>query len=383
MTQQIKMFDELEPNPGSKSSLRRDKWYEDLYPDLDFILIPIVCALAKFNNWGKVPRSKLARDNMLLRVFKTENPKNLFQIHQYIELESNFIKVDSRKRLKKGNHLLASEFEDLILKGASIFFSNKSTSVGSQNVREMLPACDPPLCFSKLARFILNGQHDIDWYKDNRLHFQKLFPHFPESLICDLFAATSIRTDVKSNVTKMIKALHQYYENKVHQIEIGERGKKKTIDSHFKDFLDATIYQLNNLKNGKSFGTGNPGSARKIKDFSKAMQGVWNSVVTDIWLTRAFNTDVLYGKGARNLTRSPTSKQYDAIEWYVQTLAKIAWIKPSEISAMIWSGIRSEYTKEQSRYTSFIDQMFSHGLFEAQYGPLVPTENGIMFFEKS
>lgn len=285
--------------------------------------------------------------------------------------------------LTKRNTLSADAFEAYIVLGAKLLLrKNAVLENGVTYLRSHLPKSSHALYFSKVARYVLNGLKDRYWYHENAATTKKLLEFFPAELLFDIFAATSIRNNLKGNVTKFFRALDQYYRNEKHTILIGKRGEKSKAVSCFKGFLDAQIYQLEVIRAGKSFGGGKKNKARKIRKFSRAMQGYKDAVVVDIWLMRVFNTDIRYKYKNRLESRSPTGSLYDAIEWYVQTMAHFAWCEPRELSASLWSGIRSETDTSETRYSEVISRILSHGLFEEIYGSLRPSEKGVYFEEK-
>ena len=212
-----------------------------------------------------------------------------------------------------------------------------------------------------------------------------LFPEFNAEIIASLLAITSIRATVTSNVTKFFKALDQFHKNETHTVAFGKRSEKKTIESAFKGFLDASLHHLNLLKKGGSLL--DPENAtkngRKIKRFTGAMGTDEDAIVDDVWITRAFGCDRKRWFRGRIISQSPTKAIYDATEWYLQTLASLVGKKARGVCAMIWVGIRQETTKQTARYTDPIKRRLEHGLFKEQHGKLVVSrsEKGGIEFE--
>jgi hypothetical protein len=360
---------------------------EERFPHLDFSLIPILALAGKFSD-DKMPQPEhFETKRLLLRAFLLppvlHKSKLLENIRTYFAEEGPLIKKDSRKALRNGNVLGAVGFEEMVVRGAKLLLGKKGTlAMNPEYVRNGLPYCDPKLIFSKTARYILNGLKDRYWYRDNAELTKEMFKHFPPTLIPELFAATSIRNDLKGNVTKMFKALDQYYKKNIGTIFIGKEGEKQKMISYFKGFLDAQIYQLEAIVRRESFGNGKKNKARKIRNFSMAMQGHAQCVVVDIWLMRAFGTDIKRPVKGKMVSASPPPALYDAIEWYVQTAGFFLFMEPRELSAMLWSGIRSEENTDETRYTQIFEKRLSHGLFQELYGALMPSEAGVYFHEK-
>lgn len=184
-----------------------------------------------------------------------------------------------------------------------------------------MPAVDT----SKIHLYTWLGRKDKNWYAQCQELFTDLFGPEKLDLVCKLFAATSINTSIKSNITLFRKA---YYE-----IENG---------LPISNYLPSIKTQLQYIREGL------PLSGRKINSFARAMAGDHSAVVVDIWLTRAFGLDVQYfrqtkdaaeGVG-RNRSSSPSDKQYTLIETWVRTEAVKMGLQPRELSAILWSGVR-------------------------------------------
>lgn len=363
---------------------------EDIYPGIDFILIPFFVLAAKVYKPAPLKIGKVPTEYLLLKAFRHDPNKigsrdALDNIKSYIENEGRLTKTHSTKGLSGNNILGPKRFEKMILEGATFFFRTESLNGTNGNLiqtRENLPVSPIPLYFSRVARYLLNGLKDRHWYRDNAEITKQLFKHFPADLFPKLLAATSIRNEIGGNVTKALRALDQFYKDELHDVLIGKKGEKKVMQNHFPGHLDAVMMQLALVKAGKGFGNGSKNSARKITAFAEAMQGLPNAVVVDIWLMRAFNTDILRLHKNRMISTSPAPKLYDAIEWYCQKVAQRLAMEPREISAMLWSGIRSEFNQRQTRYTDFFERKLSFGMFSDHYGELMPGENGIYFPNK-
>ncbi len=190
---------------------------------------------------------------------------------------------------------------------------------------------------SKIVQYVWLGKNDQYWYEDCQETFVNLFGAERLPLITKLFAATSINTSLKSNITLFRKALYEIENN----LPVGT-------------YLPNIQQQLMQVRNGGEL------TGRKINSFAKAMSGDPNAVVVDIWLLRAFQLDKQYMRHTgphAGLARSggPTPKQYTLIEAYCREYATVMGIQPRQLSAMIWSGCRiATNGKDVTRYTDIL-----------------------------
>lgn len=174
----------------------------------------------------------------------------------------------------------------------------------------------------KIARYLWIGRGDQHWYRDCQEVFIQLFGEEKLKLVCKLFAATSINTSLKSNITLFRRAFYE--------IEHGLPTGK---------YLPNICTQIDRIKAGE------PLSGRKINNFANAMAGDKNAVVVDIWIMRAFNMDKRYMRRTgphEGLERSggPTDGQYSRIETYIQEEGRKMGLEPREFCAMLWAGVR-------------------------------------------
>lgn len=190
---------------------------------------------------------------------------------------------------------------------------------------------------SNIHRFIWTGRHDINWYQDCETCFVDLFGRDKLQLTAQLFAATSINTSLKANITLFRKALYE--------IETG---------------LPVSDAYLPNIRNQLLLiRSGQPLSGRKINNFANAIAGDTRAVVVDIWLTRAFGYEKKRKlKSGRIGYNGPTKKQYDSVESWVQEQAFKMNIQPRQLSAMIWAGIRIEQSGDKE--THYIRRLKNH-----------------------
>lgn len=175
---------------------------------------------------------------------------------------------------------------------------------------------------SKIQFYAEIGKSDKDWYHKNQLVFEDLFGTEKLHLVCSIFAATSINTSLKSNITLFRKAYYEIENN----LPIG-------------NYLPNIQSQLQRIRTGQEL------SGRKIRSFAKAMSGDSNAVVVDVWLLRAFNLDRQHMRHSgphKGHLRSggPTDRQYTLIEAYVREQAAVMGIQPRQLSSMIWAGAR-------------------------------------------
>ena len=176
---------------------------------------------------------------------------------------------------------------------------------------------------SKMHRYVFLGAKDINWYQDCTDVFIKLFGEEKLPLVCKVFAATSINTSLKANITLFRKA---YYEIE-NDLGVG-------------NYLPNIQKQLRAIRRGEEL------TGRKIRAFAAAMAGDSNAVVVDIWLLRAFGCDNRYFRNSSQSIRSggATEKQFTAIEGWVRQEAYCMKIEPRQLSAIIWAGVRIDQT---------------------------------------
>lgn len=369
---------------STKNPTKVEHSYEDEFSKLDFILMPYAFLLG-----SKIHHKVEERDYspILYKLFSKNvkySESAMQQINSFLEKEHTWFKKDPKKGLRGENNISLIRLKEILVSGAlEIDIRHKSISGMKKRFRKRLPKSKPPLHFAKITRYINNGIDHEFWYEETGKEIAVLFPAFDAELIASLLAITSIRATVTSNATKFFKALDQFYKDETHEVPFGKRIDQKTIISHFKGFLDASLHHLNSLKNGVSLldPSHREKNGRKIKNFAHAMCSGEDAIVDDVWITRAFNCDRKRGFRDRIISQSPTKAIYDATEWYLQTIANLVGKKARGLCAMIWVGIRQETTKETARYTDAIKKKLDHDLFAAQSGVLKPGKNGGIEFE--
>jgi hypothetical protein len=342
------------------------KWAEDIYREFDFIILPVLLFLGKEAELKEERQISDYLVELFLKPEERHNAGNIFHLEgakeslwQFISSESRNVKYDFKRRTLSANKISPQHMLSMMVAGVEKLKSQGHDPMQLKSkLRDGLPKSSLPMHFSQLGRYILNGRGDQHWYRDTEIKMKKLFPGEDMDLIFNLFAATSIRASLESNVTKFFKALVEF------------KGGKKS------KFLYATAVQLAHLKNGRPMGGGKKDKARKVRNFKLSMNGIKDAIVADIWLIRSFNVDKLYRYKNTMASRSPSMKTYDAIEWYLQTIAGLFDFEPREICSMIWGGIRSETNNRTTRYDSQVASRLHNGLFSDSHGEYLTINSG-------
>lgn len=193
---------------------------------------------------------------------------------------------------------------------------------------------------SLIHRYIFIGRNDFNWYQDCENVFLKLFGKEKLELVCKLFAATSINTSLRSNITLFRRALYEIENN----LPVGK-------------YLPNIQLQLRQIREGKDL------TGRKINSFAKAMSGDKNAVVVDIWLLRAFGCNNRYFRTKSQTVREggATDRQYDKIEGWIRHEAWCMGIEPRQLSSMIWAGVRiSTNGKDDTHYKDILERKLTN-----------------------
>lgn len=209
------------------------------------------------------------------------------------------------------------------------------------------------------------GRADKNWYEEHQLLFEKIYGKDRLSLITSLFAATSINSSLQANVRLFRKALHEIENN-----------------LPFSSYLPVMLLQLERIRAGE------PIKGRKITNFAAALSGNVNAVVVDIWLLRAYEMDrkysriktkldfisgTLYSRKIKARSSGATNAQYNYIEKEVRAKAKELDLEPRQVSAMIWSGVRTARTgNKQTKYK----EVLLHQLYNMFDNPINQKING-------
>jgi hypothetical protein len=190
---------------------------------------------------------------------------------------------------------------------------------------------------SRIPEYVWLGMKDMNWYQECEQTFRDIFGDEKIKLVAMLFAATSINTSLKSNITLFRKALYEIE----HGLPIG-------------NYLPNIQMQLRQIREGNDL------TGRKISSFARAMSGDPDAVVVDIWLLRAFNLDRKYfrhGGSHDGKFRSggATDNVYTQIEDWIRKEARKRDIQPRQLSSMIWAGVRTKTNGiDDTRYSSIL-----------------------------
>lgn len=362
---------------------------DERYKDFDFIAFPFVVLAGLYLQKRKASKiaMKESVENSLCRLFGVRrNRGNRDLVREFLNRESRLFKSNPRYR-RTYKPIGEKRLRDAVIRGYHYFIKNGMNPVHAfrKSLRNVVPE-DPrfKIGYSNLAHLVWNGTYDSNWYPETKATLEKVFPNHDIQLLCDLFAATSIRASLESNVTKFFKALAQYEANGKHVSHIGVAGNKRELQSRFHGFLDATLVNLDKVARGGRPGRSR-GSGRKIYNFSEAMLGNIKAVVVDVWIIRAFNCDSLYPFRGKLVSRSPDDRIYDLIEKYFHELGAFLGMEPRGVCAAVWCSIRWEEGRysNSTRYDDFVKMRTNHGLFSKQYGPLSGGTGNLQFEDKT
>jgi hypothetical protein len=200
---------------------------------------------------------------------------------------------------------------------------------------------------SNIDKYIDIGHKDRHWYRDCKQVFIEIFGEDRLSLVCKLFAATSINTSLKSNITLFRRALYEI-EN---DLPIGR-------------YLPNIQQQLLKIRNGEEL------SGRKIRSFHKCMSGEDPTLcVVDVWLLRAFGQDRKYMRKGNSAhtgyerSGGATNKQYTLIENWIRNYAAELGLMPMELCSIIWAGVRISTSGDRNTHYKTILQNSFNNLF--------------------
>ena len=199
---------------------------------------------------------------------------------------------------------------------------------------------------TEIEKYLEAGKNDKNWYQECEKTLVEIFGQNQLKIVTKIFAATSINTSLKANVTLFKRAYNEY----LNDLPIG-------------NYLPNIQKQLLQVREGL------PLTGPKINAFANAMSGDPDAVVVDIWLLRAFKMNRRYYRKGSDSVREggATKKQFRDIESWVRTEALKRGIQPREMSAMIWSGIRQiKGGDTQTRYTDILRAEYINSLFPYQ-----------------
>ncbi len=173
----------------------------------------------------------------------------------------------------------------------------------------------------RIHRYFLNGLHGRKWYATTQKHVQKIFGQ-DASLFIDILAVTSPNTNVKSNVSKALKAYRQFKNNE-----------------QFTGQLPIILNMLEILRYNHFSGSALAIGGAKVQAFAKALKGDFSRVVVDTWILRAFGIPNVTPLQVKNITQFCTKK------------ARRFQMHPVEVQAAIWCEIKLASARKQSRHT--------------------------------
>lgn len=200
---------------------------------------------------------------------------------------------------------------------------------------------------SEIPKYLWVGRKDKDWYQECEDVLVDIFGRSQLEIVTKIFAATSINTSLKGNVTLFKRAYAEYLDNRP-----------------ISNYLPNIQKQLQRIREGQDL------SGRKISSFAKSMSGDPDAVVVDIWILRAFKMNRRYYRSSSKSVREggATDKDYTIIENYIRKEAKQMGLQPREMCAMIWSGIRTlQGNDPQTRYTDLLKSQYLNSLFPTKF----------------
>jgi hypothetical protein len=209
---------------------------------------------------------------------------------------------------------------------------------------------------SQIERYLIIGRTNQHWYKECEELLIELFGAENLVLCANLFAATSINTSLKANITLFRRAFYEIKNN----IPVGGivTGRGKQLG-----YLPNIHNQITRIREGREL------SGRKIRAFAAAMSGDQNAVVVDVWLARAFNMERRYkrfpkGKDksrGRERSAGVNDKDFSMVENYCRDLADKKGMQAREISSMVWAGVRIDKTGDtQTHYKELLKHKFTN-----------------------
>jgi len=196
---------------------------------------------------------------------------------------------------------------------------------------------------SNILTYLEAGKADKDWYEECEKTLVSIFGRDQLSTVTLIFAATSINTSLKANVTLFRRAYKEHLDG-----------------APISNYLPNIQKQLQRIREGKGL------SGNKINAFARSMSGDHNAVVVDIWILRAFRMNRRYfRKGSQSVRGGgATDKDFRTIEAWIRKESPKHNLTPREMCAMIWSGIRTlEGGDRQTRYTDILKQDYINSLF--------------------
>ncbi len=158
-----------------------------------------------------------------------------------------------------------------------------------------------------------------DWYEDTFLNIQNIMTVYDDSgensdelayLFVDLLAATSPRTSIIRN-TFLTSQIFSYINDAI----LCKMPMK--FEAHLNNVCRALL--------------GLPLSGQKVLSFQANLLGDQNAVTVDTWMMK------VYGKDHDN----PSPKEYEEITAATRKVAKQYGVKPAQMQAALWVGIKA------------------------------------------
>lgn len=187
-----------------------------------------------------------------------------------------------------------------------------------------------------ICKFLYLGRHGRDWYRKTDKVFNKMLKGYDLALFRKIFAITSIRTHYRSHMTLALKAYDQFQKGEI-----------------FNGFFPNALTMLNDLRAGTFLSESNPDEStlpffrRKISNFYKALSGDTTVVVVDDRVTEACGLKEFRNHKNKKVSARPQKTKYDFLESYIRMLAKVTGYKPTEITSMLWAGVKFASGKYQ------------------------------------
>jgi len=199
---------------------------------------------------------------------------------------------------------------------------------------------------SMIDTYLMKGVRDKHWYAECESTLVEIFGQDQLWIVTRILAATSINTSLKGNITLFRRAYAEYLSG-----------------AEFSSYLPNIRKQLVSLREGGDL------SGRKIRSFAQSMTGDENAVVVDVWILRAFKMNRTFLRAASNTVREggASVKQYTVIEAWMREQAPKYGLKPREMCAMIWSGVRTmQGTETSTRYTDILRKDYLESMFKLE-----------------
>jgi hypothetical protein len=168
-----------------------------------------------------------------------------------------------------------------------------------------------------LQRYLNAGMDMADWYNNTYPTLLNFFggDEHKTSLFIDLLAATSPQTSIIENIDRAM--MYQ------RALEGGWLGRYvEGFEAHFNNCCRALV--------------GLPLQGPKVRAFQSNLTGNEENVTVDTWMMRAFGLREINDEDAH----APTMAEYRAVSKATRRFAESCGMKPREVQAAIWVGIK-------------------------------------------